>query len=154
MTNNESLVDMRSFAGHKIGVLAGATTEKVVRWLMDGLGVATEIVPAKTHVEGLEMLEGGITSAYFADHAILRFLVKSYAKHPDQLHVSSQYLTVEPYALALPPGDDQLRLAVDTALSHIFRSDEIDKLYSRHFGVQFKQNHLMRALYLISGLPD
>lgn len=154
MTNDAALDTVSLLGGHKVGVLSGTTTEKVLRTLLDGLGTAAEVVPAKTHEEGLETLESGQTSAYFADHAILRFLVKTFAKHPEKLHVSSQYLTVEPDALALPPGDDQFRLAVDTALSQIFRSDEIDKLYSHYFAVPMKQNELMRALYLISALPD
>ena len=154
MTNDAALDSLHSLAGHKVGVLTGTTTEGVLRGLLKEEGTAAEIIPAKTHDDGLAMLESGETSAYFADHAILMFLRKNAAKHPEKLHIAGQFLTVEPYALALPHGDEDFRLAVDTALSHIFRTDEIGELYDHSFGGQMKQSDLIEALYAISGLPD
>ena len=84
-------------------------------------GIPADIIPAKTHAEGLAMIDSGKTSAYFADRSILMFLVKD-AKDPGKLFIADNYLTVEPYALALPRGDDKFRLAVDTALE---RGEEI-----------------------------
>jgi ABC-type amino acid transport substrate-binding protein len=108
---------------------------------------------SKTHNEGVAMLENGGTSTYCADHGILVFLLKGTAKNPEKLHVASDSLTVEPYALALAHDDEDFRLAVDTALSHIFRADEITEIFARTFG-SAKPTDLIEALYTISGLPD
>jgi ABC-type amino acid transport substrate-binding protein len=70
------------------------------------------------------MLDGGKISAYFADRSILVSLIKD-SKAPGKLMLAENYLSVEPYVLALPRGDEEFRLAVDQALSHIYRGGEI-----------------------------
>lgn len=49
-------------------------------------------------------------------------------------------LTVEPYALALARDDQDFRLAVDTALSHIFRSNTIIAIFDQSFGGKLKRS--------------
>jgi polar amino acid transport system substrate-binding protein/glutamate/aspartate transport system substrate-binding protein len=116
-------------------------------------GIGTDIVAAKTHRDGLEMLDEGKISAYFADRSILLFLIKD-SKAPEKLRLADDYLSVEPYALALPRGDSDFRLAVDRALSHIYRSGEIGPIFERTFGGKAKPSQILQTLYLISGLPD
>ena len=116
--------DLQAMSGRKIGVLDNTTTKEVLRDTLKSIGISADIVLAKSHSEGLRMLEQGTISAYFADRDILVSLV-SEAKTPGKLAVANNYLTVEPYALALARGDDDFRLAVDRALSHIYRSGEI-----------------------------
>jgi polar amino acid transport system substrate-binding protein/glutamate/aspartate transport system substrate-binding protein len=144
--------DFRDFAGKKIGVLAGTTTESALRNSLTSTGVVAEVVPAKTHNDGLAMLDAGQIAAYFADRSILMSLVAS-SKAPDKLHLADNYLTLEPYALALPRGDEDFRLAVDRALSHIYRSGEIAAVMQRTFGNVTPSNTL-QMVYLISALPD
>jgi ABC-type amino acid transport substrate-binding protein len=55
--------------------------------------------------------------------------------------------------LALPHGDDDFRLAVDRALSHIYRSGEITVVFKRTFGGA-KPGQVLQTLYLVSALPD
>src|SRR5208337_1302603 len=55
------------------------------------------------------------------------------------------YLSVEPYALALPRGDSDFRLAVDRALSHIYRSGEIVAVFQRTFGGKAEPSHAGRS---------
>ena len=50
------------------------------------------------------MLDAGDITAYFADRAILGYLVDM-SREPDKLRIADQYLSIEPYALALPRGD-------------------------------------------------
>jgi len=96
-------------------------------------GITGEIVVVKTHGEGLAMLDDGKISAYFGDRSIRLFLIKD-SKAPGKLRLADDYLSVEPYALALPRGDSDYRLAVDRALSHIYRSGEIGPIFERTFG--------------------
>ena len=68
------------------------------------------------------MLDDGRVSAYFGDRSILLSLIKS-SKVRKELGIADTYPTLEPYALAR--GDDDFRLAVDTALSRTYRTGEI-----------------------------
>ena len=51
-----------ALSGKKIGVLAGTTTEQSLRDTLASAGIVAEITPAKTHQEGLAMLERGRSS--------------------------------------------------------------------------------------------
>jgi ABC-type amino acid transport substrate-binding protein len=145
--------NLRDLAGQKIGVLAGTTTEEALRNTLKEAGIAGDVVAAMTHGEGLAMLDDGKISAYFGDRSILLFLIKD-SKAPEKLRLADDYLSVEPYALALPRGDNDFRLAVDRALSHIYRSGEIVSIFQRSFGGKAEPSQILRTLYVISGLPD
>ncbi len=144
--------DLKAMAGRKIGVLAGTTTEPALRNTLTGAGIAADIIPAKSHAEGLVMLDEGKISAYFGDRSILVSLIKE-SKAPDKLMLAENYLSVEPYALALQHGEE-FRLAVDRALSHIYRSGEIVEIFKRSFGDSTKPGPILQTFYIVSGLPD
>ena len=145
--------DLKAMAGHKIGVLGGTTTEEALRNSLELAGITAEIIPAKTHAEGLAMLDDAKVSAYFGDRSILVSLIRD-STAPNKLMLAENYLSVEPYALALPHGDEDFRLAVDRALSHIYRSGEIGAIFKRTFGDKTNPGEVLLTLYLVSGLPD
>jgi polar amino acid transport system substrate-binding protein/glutamate/aspartate transport system substrate-binding protein len=76
------------------------------------------------------------------------------SKAPDKLLLADNYLTIEPYALALPHGDEDFRLAVDRALSNVYRSGQIAAIFTHTFGAKTKPSQILQSLYLISALPD
>ena len=112
MVKSDGPSDFGALAGKKIGVLAGTTTEQGLRAGLETFGLKVDVVLARTHDEGLKMLDAGDITAYFADRAILGFLVDR-SSEPDKLRIADQYLTTEPYALALPREDSNFRLAID-----------------------------------------
>jgi polar amino acid transport system substrate-binding protein/glutamate/aspartate transport system substrate-binding protein len=144
--------DLKAMSGQKVGVVAGTTTEEALRNSLKEAGIASDVVPAKTHAEGVAMLDDGKISAYFADRSILVSLIKD-SKAPGKLMLAENYLSIEPYALALPRGEEDFRLAVDRALSRIYRSGEIAAIFQRTFG-DAKPGQTLQTLYLVSALPD
>lgn len=144
--------DMEALAGHRIGVLSNTTTEDALRATLQQLGVQAEVVTTETHEERLRQVEEGALAAYFADQSILLHLLLS-SRDATALRVSKRYFTREPYALALPKDDSGFRLAVDRALSRIYRSGEIEKIYRGTFG-DAQPGDLVLALYAISALPE
>jgi ABC-type amino acid transport substrate-binding protein len=153
LTRDTSLHNLKSMAGKTIGVLSGTTTEERLRSSLKTFGISAEIVPAATHDDGLAMIESGKIAAYFADQTILVSLLNQ-SKEPDKLAIAEEYLTMEPYALALPRGDGAFRLAVDTALSHIYRGGEIGAIFQEAFGPNIRPTETLKTLYMLSSLPD
>jgi ABC-type amino acid transport substrate-binding protein len=145
--------DLQALAGRKIGVLAGTTTEQELRDALANAGLTAEIIPANTHTEGLAMLDDARIAAYFGDRSILVTLIKT-SKEPEKLTLADVYLTVEPYALALPRGDEDFRLEVDRALSQIYRTGGLAPMFMRAFGGSFQAGPFLQTLYLISALPE
>jgi polar amino acid transport system substrate-binding protein/glutamate/aspartate transport system substrate-binding protein len=142
-----------ALSGKKIGVLAGTTTEQSLRDTLASAGIAAEVTPAKTHEDGLAMLDKGEIVAYFGDRAILSYLA-SKSSDASKLRLANNYFSLEPYALALPRGDEDFRLEVDRALSHIYRSGEIATVFAHTFGDQMQPSDMLKTLYLVSALPD
>ena len=140
-------------AGETVGVRAATTTEAALRNTLQRHGMQATVVPVDSHEDGLARLEAGEITAYFADQAILVFLMSG-SDAPEQLKLSEGQFTLEPYALGLPRGDDDFRLAVDTSLSRLYRSGEVDRIFKNSFGANATQSEILRALYLISALPE
>ncbi|MBS0562268.1 MAG: amino acid ABC transporter substrate-binding protein, partial [Proteobacteria bacterium] len=112
LVRTDGPTDFAALKGRKIGVLAGTTTQAELGNSLKDAGITAEVVPVKSHAEGLALLDQAAISAYFADRAILAFLASQSAA-PQKLALANNFLTIEPYALALPHGDEDFRLAVD-----------------------------------------
>jgi polar amino acid transport system substrate-binding protein/glutamate/aspartate transport system substrate-binding protein len=145
--------DVKQMAGKKIGVLPGTTTEQELRRAMTGTHINADIVMVKTNQEGVDLLSKGQVAAYFADRATLTFLLRK-EKEAASLLMADTYLSIEPIAFAMRRGDSDFRLAVDTALSHIYRRGEIVQIFKGAFGPLNTPSALLAALYQIAGLPD
>jgi ABC-type amino acid transport substrate-binding protein len=145
--------EFAGLSGKKIGVLTGTTTEQSLRDTLARANITAEITPAKTHQEGLAMLDKGEIVAYFADRAILAYLAAR-SSDAHKLRLADNYFSLEPYALALPHGDEDFRLAVDRALSHIYRSGEIAIVFAHTFGAAMQPSDTLKTLYSVSALPD
>jgi ABC-type amino acid transport substrate-binding protein len=145
--------DVGQMAGKKVGVLPGTTTEQDLRRAMTGTGIKADIVMVKSNQEGVDLLEKGQIAAYFADRATLTFLLRK-ERQASSLLMADTYLSVEPIALGLQRGDRDFRLAVDTALSHIYRRGEIVPIFRTAFGAAANPSQLLAALYQVVALPD
>jgi polar amino acid transport system substrate-binding protein/glutamate/aspartate transport system substrate-binding protein len=138
--------------GKSIGVRGATTTEKLLRAVLAQARMTSKVVAMKDHREGLKQLEGGQIDAYFADRSLLVGLLDQSAA-PGKLKVATQLLSREPYALAMRRGDSDFRLAVDRALSRIYHSPAIVRVYKRNFRGRLPSK-TMATLYLFNGLPE
>ena len=55
------------------------------------------------------------------------------SKAPADYQVSSEALSVEPYGLILPKGDNDFKKVVDEALTVVYKGDDIKKIYAKWF---------------------
>lgn len=143
---------VEDFAGRKLGVLGGTTTERDIKALLAGQNIQAELKVAQSHDEGLGWLRAGEVSAYFGDRAILEERLRAETQAGDLL-LADQYITIEPYGLAMRIDAD-FRLAVDRALSRLFRSGGMIKVFRKSVDPQAKPSELLKALSRISGLPE
>jgi ABC-type amino acid transport substrate-binding protein len=72
----------------------------------------------------------------------------------DRLRLSDKVLSFEPYALALPKGDGAFRLVVDRALARLSRTGEIVRLFQASFGTGATPSDLIKAMWILNGIPD
>jgi len=76
-------------------------------------------------------------------------------QEPDgsSVRLADEFLTLEPYALALPRGDSELRLLVDRTISRLYRSGRINDIAKSAFG-DAKLGNMIEVLYKIMPLPE
>ena len=117
-----------ALAGKKVGVRAGTTTEEVLRGTLTAKQMDADVVTFDTHPEGLAALEDHQIDAYFGDQSILFHLLFN-SKERESLAISDNTMTVEVQGLALPRGDSDFRLAVDRAISELYRSGEMMRFF-------------------------
>ncbi|MEM6661513.1 MAG: transporter substrate-binding domain-containing protein [Pseudomonadota bacterium] len=136
----------------KIGVLDGTTAVAVAQGLIETHGLDAEIEAFASHPRGLTALRDGKIDIYVGDHAILLFQVSN-MDEAGGVTVRDEILSFEPYALAVRGGERRLLLAIDRALSDIYRSGLIFDLIRQELG-SFEIPPQTRAIYKIVGLPD
>jgi ABC-type amino acid transport substrate-binding protein len=142
---------LEDLQGKRVGVLAGTTTEQVLRSGLADLQIRAEITTVRDHRQGIALLTADRIDAYFGDRAILAaFLVQ---EPLPGFRVARQYFSTETYALALPRNDSAFRLFVDRTLAQVYRSGKVRALLTKTFG-RMKQDELLDALFLIHGLPE
>ena len=149
--SNNPIRSFEDFAGKRVGVLGGTTSERTLRTSLDELNVKATVVPATDHRAGLDLLSDGKVDAYFADRGIVAAMIRG-GDRPG-LEISRQYFSYETYALALPRGDDAFRLFVDRVLARLYRTGKINSIMENTFG-KAPADELLKALIVINALPD
>jgi ABC-type amino acid transport substrate-binding protein len=147
--------DVRAFsdmAGKKIAVISGTTNEKAVNDQIKSRNLSLEVVAVKDRDEAIAALESGKVDGYASDKLLL---LGTQSKHPEDLVMLPDDLSIEPYAIALPQGDWALRLAINTGLAQIYRSGQIDQIFKRWFSpIGLEPGILLRAAYTLGSLSD
>ena len=133
-------------------MLGGTTTLQALDETLRENAITADVIVVKTHDEGFEQLEKGDITAYFGDRTILEDRLRRIPSGTELL-LADNYLTIEPYALAMPI-DHEFRLAVDRSLSHLFRTGGLIKVFRQSFDPNAKPSDLIKMLSRVSGLPD
>jgi len=121
-------------AGAKIAVLAGTTTEDVMRRVIEVNDFDVELVMISSHDEGMELLNERKVQGYASDRAMLIGQVFRNQNAANQYALTRSPLSFEPYALMIPRGDTEFRLVADKALASLYRTARIRRLYQNWFG--------------------
>jgi len=90
------------------------------------------ILSANDHPAAFLMVETGRAKAFLMDDILLAGLVAN-SKNPSEFHISSESLGVEPYSLMLRRDDPEFKKLVDDTMTKLFKSGEIEKIYSKWF---------------------
>jgi ABC-type amino acid transport substrate-binding protein len=101
---------------------------------------------------GIAALDSGQVEGFASDKLLL---IGAQIKRPEALTLLPDDLSLELYGIALPRGDWAMRLAVNTALAHIYRSGKIVDVFGVWFGaVGLQPGTLLKAMYAAGALPD
>ena len=140
-------------AGKSIAVTTGTTTEQRVGSMLKERAIDAKLVPVKDGVEGVALLEAGAVAAFASDKIKLVGLAAQ-ANDPKKFALLAEDLSFEPYAFMLPRGDSAFRLEVNRALTQVYLSGEIDRIFTKWLGPLGRPSGLLAAMYLLNSIPE
>jgi ABC-type amino acid transport substrate-binding protein len=152
----KSASGMRSItglSGKKIAVVKGTTNERAVRNQLAGRKIDATVVTFPDRDKAFAALEEGKADAFASDRLLL-LGVGAKAKESNSLAILADELSFEPYGIVLPRGDADFRLAVNSALSHIYGSGEIEQIFGRWFSQFGDPGPVIKILYLLGTIPE
>jgi len=114
---------------------AAVTNTSSERWLnskVKGLKLNTVTRSVPNYQAGIQALLNRDVDVFLAERDVV--LAAMDPQTQANLLVLKRQITNEPLCLAVPRGDDDFRLQVDTALSAAYNSNEFSSLYVKYFG--------------------
>ena len=144
---------LSDFYGKRIAVITGTTTEKALRESLASRSIKAEIITVTARAAGLQLLDQRKVDGFASDRIVLIGVVLT-SKTQGAFKLLDEDFSVEPYALALPRGDAEYRLAVNRVLARLYRTGDIQKIYDRWLGGLGPPSLLLSAAYFIQGLAE
>jgi len=144
---------MADLSGRKVAVLKGTTTEARLTDQLRKRLINATVVQISEALEGIAMLDAGTVDAYAGDKIKLIGLAAQ-VKEPARFAMLTEELSFEPYAFALPRNDSAFRREVNTALTQIYLSPDIEVIFEQWLGRLGRPSGLLAAMYLLNAIPD
>jgi polar amino acid transport system substrate-binding protein len=113
--------------------IAGGVTETWIHQQMRLLGVVATLVTVENADAGLNLVANGKADAFFAERMMLEHLLTR--NYPSgNLVLLERIFEYAPTAMAVDREDEDFRLLVDTALSEMYRSGDIERAFEKYLG--------------------
>ena len=128
-SNISKLDDMK---GKAIVSTSGSTNLKQITEENGKRNLGMNIAAAKDHAEAFLMVETGRAVAFAMDDILLFSFVAS-SKAPADYMITSEALSVEPYGIMMRRDDPAFKKVVDTAVTNLMKSGELEKIYNKWF---------------------
>jgi len=129
---SSDLRKLEDLKGKALVSTAGTTNIKLITELNAQRNLGASIVSANGHSEAFLMVESGRAAAFLMDDILLYSLVAN-SKNPSEWAISEDALSVEPYGIMLRRDDPPFKRVVDDAMIALYKSGEINKIYSKWF---------------------
>jgi glutamate/aspartate transport system substrate-binding protein len=128
-SNIKSLADLK---GKAVVSTSGTSNLKQLTTLNADQNLGINILPAKDHAEAFLMVETGRAVAFVMDDILLASLAAN-SKNPGEYEISKEALSVEPYGIMLRKDDAAFKKVVDTAISNVLTSGDVNRIYHKWF---------------------
>ena len=129
---SSNITKLEDLKGKTIVSTSGTSNLKQITVLNGERNLGMNILAAKDHAEAFLMVETGRAVAFAMDDILLASLAAN-SKNPGDYAITKEALSVEPYGIIERKEDAPFKKAVDTALTNVYKSGEINKIYAKWF---------------------
>jgi ABC-type amino acid transport substrate-binding protein len=143
---------LADLAGKSVGVVAGTTTETSLKAALKDRLIDARVVSLTDEAEAMASLKAGRIDGYAGDRVKLVGMV-ALGPSDARYRLVLDDFTFEPYALMMR-RDPAFRLAVNRAVSQVYRSGAIRDIYDRWLARLGKPGPLLAAMYYLNATPE
>ena len=118
--------------GKTVVFTSGTTNERAMKAYSDEHKLGINFIPSKDHAESFLAVDTGRAVAFPMDDVIL-YGLRANAKNPNDFDVIGPFLSDDPYGIMMRKDDPQFKKVVDNAVSALYKSGEINKIYHKWF---------------------
>lgn len=118
--------------GKNLVVTSGTANLREVAALNTERNLGINITRVKDHAEGFAMVENDQAAGFAMDDILLASFAAN-AKRPGDYFITQESLPPEPYGIMLRRNDAAFKKLVDTTLTAVYTSSEINRIYARWF---------------------
>lgn len=130
--SNSGITSLADLDGKAIATVSGSTSIQVMRAYRRNEKVEFSEVSGKDSAETFIMLTSGRASAMILEDVQLAGLIAR-AGQPSDYRILGERMRDEPYGFMYRKDDPQFAALVDSTLTQVMKSGEIDKIYARWF---------------------
>jgi glutamate/aspartate transport system substrate-binding protein len=118
--------------GKTVVYTQGTTNERAMKAYNDEKKLGINFIPAKDHAESFLAVQTDRAAAFPMDD-ILLYSLRASAKNPADYEVVGEFLSDDPYGIMLRKDDPAFKKLVDEAVTGLYKSGEINKIYTQWF---------------------
>ena len=124
--------DFADLKGKPVVTTSGTTSERLLKEYNDKNQAGMNIISAKDHGEAFLMLQNGRAQAFMMDDVLLAG-ARAKAEDPAKWEIVGTPMSFENYGCMMRKDDPAFQKVVNDAMSAVFKSDEINKMYKQWF---------------------
>jgi glutamate/aspartate transport system substrate-binding protein len=129
-SNIKKLADLK---GRTVVSTAGTTNIKQITELNAAQNLGMNIISANGHPEAFQMVETGRAVAFAMDEVLLAGLIAK-SRTPGDYEITAEPISApEPYGIMLRKDDKAFKAVVDKAMTDLYKSGEVNAIYSKWF---------------------
>ena len=123
---------MAELNGKAISTTSGTTAVPLLKKYEKTANIDVKEIYGKDHAESMQLLTTDRVSAFVMDDILLAGQVAN-QPNPGDYVIFSESLRTEPYGMMLRREDPQFKALVDRAVGAVYKSGEIEKIFSKWF---------------------
>jgi glutamate/aspartate transport system substrate-binding protein len=129
---NSGINKIADLKGKKVATTTGTTSVQLLRKHERAQGVNFDEVFGKDHADSFLLMESGRADAFVMDDNILAGLIVN-SKTPSEFKIVGESLSEEPIAIMYRKDDPGFKKVVDSAVTNLMKSGELEKIYNKWF---------------------
>ena len=153
-TKASGIREVEDLKGKRVTVNQGTSNEQIIKALDAKLKLGISFLDTKDQPQGWLALETGRSDAHVTDEVVALGLIAK-SREPDKYALVGRLLSYDPYAIVVRRDDSAFRLVGNRVLAELFRSGEIDAIYSKWMStINLPMAPMLKTIFEAQALPE